>query len=298
MDINRLQEFVTLAECLNYSKAANLLYLTQPALSRHIHDLENALEARLLVRDTHNVYLTAAGKVFYEEAKDIIEHYNQALQKVRQVTSSGVGKLRIGVLSAAVRPFLLDFTASFLEKHPQVSIQYQSGTLDELMRKLDENKLDMAFVTIVNKALYKNMTYERVFTDRLLLVVPPEHPFAKRETISITELGEQPFLNFSKDDSPSNYDFHIQMFKDHNVPFKIVSEFPNMETAMLLVSLGMGLFIIPEYLKSQAEGLVCIPLEEEDCSIDINLIWKNNSDNASCELYRKDFKNYYTRKNK
>ena len=61
MDINRLNEFITLATLLNYSKAANQLYLTQPALSRHIHDLEQTLGTQLFIRDTHNVHLTSVG---------------------------------------------------------------------------------------------------------------------------------------------------------------------------------------------------------------------------------------------
>ena len=71
MDINRLNEFITLATLLNYSKAANQLYLTQPALSRHIHDLEQTLGTQLFIRDTHNVHLTSVGEIFLKEAQEI-----------------------------------------------------------------------------------------------------------------------------------------------------------------------------------------------------------------------------------
>lgn len=69
MDINRLNEFIVLATHLNYSKAANQLFLTQPALSRHIHDLEQTLGAKLFIRDTHNVYLTSVGQLFLQKQK-------------------------------------------------------------------------------------------------------------------------------------------------------------------------------------------------------------------------------------
>ena len=69
MDINRLNEFITLATLLNYSKAANQLYLTQPALSRHIHDLEQTLGTQLFIRDTHNVHLTSVAKSFSKKLR-------------------------------------------------------------------------------------------------------------------------------------------------------------------------------------------------------------------------------------
>lgn len=69
MDINRLNEFITLATLLNYSKAANQLYLTQPALSRHIHDLEQTLGTQLFIRDTHNVHLNPSAKSFSKKLR-------------------------------------------------------------------------------------------------------------------------------------------------------------------------------------------------------------------------------------
>ena len=92
MDINRLNEFITLATLLNYSKAANQLYLTQPALSRHIHDLEQTLGTQLFIRDTHNVHLTSVGEIFLKEAQEIIQRYNHALDLIKEVSSTSTGE--------------------------------------------------------------------------------------------------------------------------------------------------------------------------------------------------------------
>ena len=94
MDINRLNEFITLATLLNYSKAANQLYLTQPALSRHIHDLEQTLGTQLFIRDTHNVHLTSVGEIFLKEAQEIITRYNHALDLIKEVSSTSTGELK------------------------------------------------------------------------------------------------------------------------------------------------------------------------------------------------------------
>lgn len=101
MEITRLKEFITLASLLNYSKAASQLYLTQPALSRHIHDLETQLDAPLFVRDTHSVRLTSVGELFYGEAKEIVDRYDRAIALVKEATSDTSGELRIGFLGTA-----------------------------------------------------------------------------------------------------------------------------------------------------------------------------------------------------
>ena len=126
MDINRLNEFITLATLLNYSKAANQLYLTQPALSRHIHDLEQTLGTQLFIRDTHNVHLTSVGEIFLKEAQEIIQRYNHALDLIKEVSSTSTGELKIGFLGTASQSFLSDFVMGFTASHPQIKLSMTS----------------------------------------------------------------------------------------------------------------------------------------------------------------------------
>lgn len=116
MDINRLNEFITLATLLNYSKAANQLYLTQPALSRHIHDLEQTLGTQLFIRDTHNVHLTSIGEIFLSEAQEIVARYNHALKLVHEVSSSFKGELKIGLSRHCLTAIFIGFCHRFYGK--------------------------------------------------------------------------------------------------------------------------------------------------------------------------------------
>ncbi len=86
MDINRFEEFIVLADCLNYSKAASLLYLTQPVLSRHIHELEDLLGAQLFIRNTHRVTLTPVGELAAEELGNAMEAYHKAMRNIKLAT--------------------------------------------------------------------------------------------------------------------------------------------------------------------------------------------------------------------
>lgn len=154
MDINRLNEFIVLATHLNYSKAANQLFLTQPALSRHIHDLEQTLGARLFIRDTHNVHLTSVGQLFYHEAREIVDHYNHALELVKEATSSASGQVSIGFLGAAVQPFLSRFIPEFSAEHPQIKLSFSCDNLDVLTKRLNEDQIDLGFVTHVDSSFF------------------------------------------------------------------------------------------------------------------------------------------------
>ena len=142
MDINRLNEFITLATLLNYSKAANQLYLTQPALSRHIHDLEQTLGTQLFIRDTHNVHLTSVGEIFLKEAQEIITRYNHALDLIKEVSYGKVDAILVdGSVAQQYQATNDDLTAlSFdeLGTSADVCVAVAKGDPKGLLPKINE----------------------------------------------------------------------------------------------------------------------------------------------------------------
>lgn len=292
MDINRLNEFIVLATHLNYSKAANQLFLTQPALSRHIHDLEQTLGAKLFIRDTHNVYLTSVGQLFFTEAKDIVDHYNHAIQLVKEAISDTSGKLSIGFLGAAVQPFLAGFTSQFNKDHPQIKLSFECSDLDPLIKMLNEDKIDVCFVTHVDSNYLPGLQGETILSDRLMVVVHPDHPLAKKKEVSLAELSNVPFIAFNHNDNPLTNDFHRQIFKKANATYNIKHEVPNIETAMFFVEINEAAFIIPTHLMSMTNDLVTIPITDENCRINLNLLWKKNNPNPSIPIFHKDFTSF------
>lgn len=292
MDINRLNEFIVLATHLNYSKAANQLFLTQPALSRHIHDLEQTLGVKLFIRDTHNVYLTSVGKLFFSEAKDIVDRYNHALQLVREAASDTTGKLSIGFLGAAVQPFLSKFTMQFHKQHPEIKLSLISSDMDPLIQQLNDNEIDICFVTHVDNKYLPGLHSQTILKDRLMLIVSPSHPLADKESVTLADLSGLPMIAFNHKDNPITNDFHRQMFKKASSVYNIQNEVPNIETAMFFVSINNGAFIIPTHLAPLANDLVMIPISDEGCEISLNLLWKKNNPNPSIPIFQKAFLNF------
>lgn len=289
MDINRLNEFIVLATHLNYSKAANQLFLTQPALSRHIHDLEQTLGASLFIRDTHNVYLTSVGKLFFEEAQEIVNRYNHALELVKEASSSTTGQINIGFLGAAVQPFLSGFIPEFTSSHPNIKLSFRCDDLDGLTRQLNDGDTDICFVTHVDSSFFTGLQSETLLKDRLMAVLNPDHPLSHCESLSLKDLSGYPMIAFSRQSNPIAHDFHKQLFKKENLPYNSAREISNMETAFFFVSINEGFFIIPSHLKYMAKDLCVIPIDDESCCITLNMVWKKNNPNPSLPVFRKEF---------
>lgn len=285
MDINRLNEFITLATLLNYSKAANQLYLTQPALSRHIHDLERTLGTQLFIRDTHNVHLTSIGELFLREAQEIVERYNHALNLVKEVSSLSTGELKIGFLGAAAQSFISDFVIGFTASHPQIKLTMFCDILDVLVRQLNEGITDLAMVTHVDRNYLIGLESETIMKSPIMAYLHPCHQLAGREKLSISDLSGFPMINFDNNINPITSDLNKQMFKKAGANFNIVREIPNIETAAFCVSVNEGIFLAPEYLRPSMGSLVAIPISDDFAYITLNLIWKKKNPNISIPIF-------------
>ncbi len=292
MDINRLNEFIVLATHLNYSKAANELFLTQPALSRHIHDLEETLGAQLFVRDTHKVSLTPIGEMFFTEAQDIISRYDHAVEMVREAVKSSAEQINIGFLGAAVQPFLSMFLNEFEAAHPQIETHLESSHLDPLIRMLENDQIDICFVTHVDDTVISGLHSETLLTDPLMVVLHPSHPLASRESLSLKDLSDVPFIGFD-DDNPYTNEIHSQLFKKASSSYNVVEKVPNIDTAMFFVKMNMGAFIIPNHLRFMTSGLTVLPLEDESCHIDLNLLWKKSNPNPTIPIFHREFVTFF-----
>lgn len=292
MEITRLKEFITLASLLNYSKAASQLYLTQPALSRHIHDLETQLDAPLFVRDTHSVRLTSVGELFYGEAKEIVDRYDRAIALVKEATSDTSGELRIGFLGTASSNFFSDFVTVFSAGHPEISLSLFCGNMDSLTSQLYSGESDVGVITTTPNHLH-GLEHLDIRSFPLHAVLHPNHPYAERESLSVADLSGLPFINFSASQNPVAADFNKQIFKRSGAKMQVSEEITLIEEGLFHVSLNNGVFFIPEYLLCMVPStLVTIPLTDPHCFVMLNLLWKKGNTTPALPHFVNEFKSY------
>lgn len=289
MDINRFNEFLVLANCLNYSKAASQLYLTQPVLSRHIHDLEHQVGAPLLIRNTHKVELTRIGKLFAGEAEQIINTYNKSMERIHAATAAANGVLSIGFLEAAVKPFFKNFIVEFSKGHPQINLELQSYDLEDLLIAFQGDKLDIAFATLVDDSYFPGLMSRHILRDKLYAVVSSSHPLNLQKRISLPVLSDLPAVMLSKEKNTVAYDFHKNLFKKYRARLNVVKEVRNVENALFAVSMNKGFFIIPEHLLYLVSDQIAIELEGDECYTTLNLLWKKDNPNPATIIFEKEF---------
>lgn len=293
MDINRLNEFIVLADCLNYSKAANLLYLTQPVLSRHIHDLEKTLGAKLFIRDTHNVELTEIGRISAEELKKVVDTYNESMLKIRQATDYINGNLKIGFLGPAVLPFINQFADIFSKDHPKTHIEYEAMDLDPIIQAINSNQIDLAFVTHIGKDSFKDLDSYHLYDDTLCAVVPENTPVSDLESITLEEISSLPFIAYSKTTNPYACSFHEDLFAKYNLPLKVSREVNNVESGLFYVRSGEGYFLLPHRLSFMAGTLPVIPISNPGACISLNLIWKRGNTKPALKVFTREFRKFF-----
>ena len=289
MDINRLEEFIVLADCLNYSKAASLLYLTQPVLSRHINDLEKTLGVQLFLRNTHQVSMTPIGELVAHEIGNAMDAYHKAMRNIKLATENMHGRISVGFLGQAVRPFITQFI-QYLGGRSGIQVDYISATeLDTLIHMVDTNAVDLAFITHIEMGRISGMEVRKIADEPLFVVVPPGHAFSQKDSVSILELAGEPIIAYNKDTNPHTAIFHEKLFKKFGVEMNVSRQVGNMESGLFYTSIGLGFFIIPEHLQPLAKDMTVLPIVEKDAYISLRLIWKKNNDKAAVRTFVREF---------
>ncbi len=194
MNISHLQEFVFLSKTLSFRETARHFYLSQSVLSKHIAALEDELGSRLLVRDSHNVGLTEAGRVFAEDARAIIGDYERALLNIAAVADAHRTVLRIGYLRGASQPVLPELIRYFEQRHPEYVLNLRSMEYDDVINHFSANQVDVAISMDFGDMLAERCDCMPIYRDEMRVVMAPGHPLASREAVTPAELAAQRLL--------------------------------------------------------------------------------------------------------
>ena len=192
IDIRHLRAFLAVAELLHFRQAAERLNLAQPALSRTIQQLEDAIGVPLLTRNNRQVELTEPGRIFLEESRKLMAQLDLAISNTRRAGQGEVGRLSIGYTDFAITGKLPEILKAFKSLHPDIKINLFFGSTEEQLALLDEGRIDFAFLTGPNRSPW--LTTFTVQRDRFIAVVSNQYPLATRSYIELEDLAEEPFI--------------------------------------------------------------------------------------------------------
>jgi len=239
LNLHALEQFVALARTRNFTRAAEELHVSQPALSRSIRKLEDQLGKPLFERRPREVVLTELGERLLERAREILRMIDETLTEFREAGRHP--RIRLGAIPTIAPYFLPRVLGGFSEVRPDVRVVVQEDTTDQLLRRCSQGELDVLILALPVAA--PSLQVEPLFDEELLLVMPAQHSLASSRTVSISALERFPFVTLNEVHCLSE---NIASFcRRKSVQPVSMERTSQLATVQELVSLDHGLSIVP-----------------------------------------------------
>ena len=247
MDINQLEVLIAVAGERGFSRAADKLYRTQPAISQAIRRLEEEVGEPLFDRSSKDGTLTASGQILLKYAEQIINLRRDAKLAVKELKDLQRGKVTLGANEYTVM-YLLPVITVYRARHPHIMIEVKRDLASRIPSEVLKRDVEIGIVSFrPNDPALQTVT---VATDDLALIVAPNHRFAEKEVVSVRELGVESFIAHNVR-SPYR-ERVVETFEKHRTPLNISMELPTLEAIKRFVEQGMGVALMPR-LAAQAE---------------------------------------------
>ena len=189
---HKLKVFCAVAETRSFSKASEVIHLTQPAVSLQIQALEEIYETKLFDRSSNLIMLTPAGEMLYRYAKDILHLYAETEKEIGKITGKIKGSITVGASTTIGNYVLPIVIADFKKTHPKIGLNVLVGNTKRVVDLLNSGIIDFGLVE--GEALRHKIKSEQLISDELTIVVPHFHPWTKKKSISILEITKEPFI--------------------------------------------------------------------------------------------------------
>lgn len=282
MNLASLQTFIAVAEKRNLSLAAQEIHITQPAISKQLSVLESHFGTALVERKGRGVSLTPAGELFYRHAREIVDLMNRAERDIRQMSGEIRGRMIVWASTIPGHYILPPIIGAFKKEYPDVQTVLHIGDSKEAIRKLLEESAHLAAVGILPNN--KRIEGVKFFSDELVVIVPPDHPFASSSEISLDQLCKESLV-WRETGSGTRSVVESHLARGGLTPDKlnIALELGSTGAVVTAVEAGAGVSVVSRWavLKEQALGkIVTVKVKDLPMERDLYLVYprrKNKS---------------------
>lgn len=259
LDSRQLRAFATLAEAGSFTLAAKKLFLSQSAISHSMRALEQDVGCRLLDRVRKKIVLTQAGEQLLHYASRILSEMEEARDSLQELSKWGKGRLRLGASSTACQYLLPTVLRELKKSFPQCQISIEPVDTERALELLNSRRIDLAVA--LQPASEVSMEFIPLFTDELVFLLAPQHPWALQGYVTRTEIPRQNYILYRK----ASYTFRLveDYFRQEHMVLNTLIELGSMEAIKELVKLGLGVSILAPWTAHTeiTEGsLVALPL--------------------------------------
>jgi DNA-binding transcriptional LysR family regulator len=241
MDLMQLEHFLAVADERTFTRAAERVFRTQPALSQSIKKLEKSVGAPLFARDLNGVSLTEAGKFLVEYARKMVTMRDEATRSISRLQALKAGTLSLAANESAELYLLPGPLKHFIQLFPEVKVRIQRGSLDEIPRKVLDREVQIGFVR--DTSAFQELHSVEVYTDEMAVIASPDNPITLKKPASIQDLDGislivHRFCNWTEDTV-------LRLFRQHSLDYRVAVEVPSIESIKNLVLSDVGIAVVP-----------------------------------------------------
>ncbi|KRE33947.1 LysR family transcriptional regulator [Paenibacillus sp. Soil522] len=272
MELQQIEYFIAVAKLEHMTKAAKELSLSQPALSRSIAVLEKELGVVLFERSGRNLVLNRYGRLFFERAKLILKQIEMVKQDIANQIDPSTGIISLSFLHMLGAQLIPSLLGSFRQRYTDIRFELHQSSNHELMTLISNSDCDFGITTpeFVNEPFFWHL----IGNSELFLVLPLNHQWVNKSSISLKELQEEPYIGLK----PScGLSFTInKLFETTQIQPNTVFHVDELDTVAGLVSAGFGVALLPKTLGLQNHPLIWVKVEEPECELSIGVVWKKD----------------------
>ena len=277
MELRHLRYFAAVAENLSFRRAADRLHLTRPALSKQIRELEEELGVRLLERTTARISLTAAGQVYLQEVRELLAHTERAAELAREAARGKRGQLVIGEPGVIGLTFLTPVLALFREQFPHVEVTLKEIPDNQHPLAVESGDIQVGFALRGRGTDRSTLEHLPVLRLRVGVAMSRRHPLARRRSVSLGELGDQPILCMGDARTSEHAHYVRERFAALGLELPRIRLVSGTRPLMTMIGSGHGISLVPDALAVQGAGeVVVVPLEGGSAPLEFEMlaVWR------------------------
>jgi DNA-binding transcriptional LysR family regulator len=272
VELRQIRSFLSIAETLHFGRTAELIHLSQPALSLQIRALEEEVGVRLFERNRRKTTLTAAGFAFRDDATRALSQLDQAVRRARLAAHGKLGLLRIGFISTAGSEIVPNIVGQFRELNLEVEFSLRAITTADQVRMLETGSLDIGFLRLPIGG-HATLDVVTVHREPFVLVVPASHKLAKRKRVRLREVSGEDFVMYERAYAPGFHDLIFGMLRDAGIVPNISQTAAEIATLISLVDAHMGVAILPaSAVKHSVASVIACEIADEIPMSEIALV--------------------------
>jgi len=277
LEIRHLRYFLAVAEEEHFGRGAKRVRVAQPAISRQIRQLEEELGVELFRRLQPKVQLTVAGRCFLEKARSFLKNLQLAVEETRQVSRLNLGRIRVGYVDMAFYSGELpEKIRRFQNQNPGLEIELVPNTSIEQTALLENGGLDLGLIYQAPSSSY-NVNSRKLSSEPLTVAVHRDNELARRSSVSLSDLNNEPFVWFDRAQNPSLFDHVDEVCHQFGLNRRIIHNGANDPAQLALVAAMVGITFSPLSASGTKPANVClVPLRDRPLHINLHVAWRKD----------------------